>query len=121
MMQARTAAIGKGDVVHAALAVHPGGPEPAGLLVFGVFGDAEAHLAIEGCRLVDVRREEVEMVDAERLRAAVETVLLMHWRQAVHAREELQRCIERVRCRERPSLPFPLDPRGGSGRCSGSA
>ncbi|MNV77881.1 hypothetical protein D3C71_1713420 [compost metagenome] len=96
VVQARAAAVGKGDVVHAALAMGPGGPETSRLLVGRVFRYPEADLVVEGDRFVDIGREAVEVVDAQRFDAAVERVFLVDWRQTVHLRIEFERDALRV-------------------------
>ena len=63
-------AVGEGEVVHAALAVHPGGRDlRVGVVALGVLGQAEAELGVEVEGGLHVRREAVEMVDALRMRA----------------------------------------------------
>ncbi len=110
MVEARALAVGEGNVVDAALAVGPGGPQTAGCLVFRVFGHPEAKLVVEGNGSIDVRREAVEVVDAERLHALVERVFLMDRRQAVHLGVELQRNAVRIAGPECARLIGPLDP-----------
>ena len=55
MMQAGSDTVGKGNVMDTSLAMHPGGPEPAGLLILGIFGGPETHIVIEGDAVVDMR------------------------------------------------------------------
>ena len=112
VVQAGPAAIGEGDVVHAALAVRPGRPQPVRHLVLGVFGDAETNLVIERHRFVDVRREAIEMVDAQRLHALVERVLLMDRRQPVHAGIKLERHALDVARAQGARLKRAVDPFG---------
>ena len=83
MVQPRTGAVGKGDVVNATLAVHPGRPQPSGVLVLGIFGGAEADVVIEGDTVVDMRRETVEMIDPQRLYTAIKRVFLVDGREAL--------------------------------------
>jgi hypothetical protein len=110
MMQARAAAVGEGDVVNAALTVCPGGPEPAGLIVGGIFRHPETDLIIEGNALVDIRRKAVEMVDSERLYALIERVFLMDRRKPVHFRIEFERNAMRIAGPECARLVGPFDP-----------
>ncbi|ENN88749.1 hypothetical protein RHSP_43422 [Rhizobium freirei PRF 81] len=110
VVQTRAAAIGEGDIVDAALAVGPGSPETAGFFVLSVLRDAEAEFVIEGDALVDIGREAVEMVDAQRLHAFVEGVFLMDRRQAVHLRIEFKGDAVRIAGAEGPRLVGALDP-----------
>ncbi len=54
-MQARTRAIGEGDIMDAALAVCPGRPELTAFLVFRIFRHPKAKLVVEGDRGIDIR------------------------------------------------------------------
>ena len=54
VVQTRAKAIGEGHVMHAALAVHPGGPDFAALIIFGVFGHAKPDVIVEGDRRIDI-------------------------------------------------------------------
>ena len=96
----------------AALAVQPRGPECAGFLVFGVLGRAEAEVVVEGDALVDVGREDVEVVDAQRPHAAIECVFLRYGRQALHVPVKLDRHPVVIAKAQRPALKRPLNPAG---------
>ena len=68
VVQPRPAAVGEGDIVHAALAVHPGCRDARlGAVALGIFGQAEAERCIEFDRCLHVAGEEVEVVDALRM------------------------------------------------------
>ena len=112
MVQARPDAMGEGHVVDAALAMHPGSPEPAPVLVLGVFGDPEADLVVERHGSVDIVREAVEMVDAQGLHALVERVFLVDRRQLVHAEIEFEGHAQRIDGTQGPPLIGLLDKLG---------
>ena len=78
--------------------------------ILGVFGHPEADLVVEGDGLVDIGREAVEVVDAQRLHALVERIFLVDRRQPVHLRIEFQRNAVRVARAEGARLVGPLDP-----------
>lgn len=77
VVQTRASAVGEGDVVNAPFAMHPHRPQQPRLLIFGVFGHAEAHLVVKGGGAIDIGGEAVEMIDAQGPRAAIERILLM--------------------------------------------
>jgi len=86
MVQTRSTPIGEGDVVHAPLALHPGCPQATGIIVLGVLGHAKPDVVVEGNGFVHVRAEAIEVIDAQRLDALVQGVLLMNRFEALHAR-----------------------------------
>ena len=77
-MQSGASAVGEGDVMHTALAVHPGGPDLLAFIVLGIFRRPEADLVVERDRGVDVGREHVEMVDAQRLEVRARFLRRVH-------------------------------------------
>jgi hypothetical protein len=55
MVKARTDTVGECNVMNTTLAVHPGRPEPACVLILGIFGGPEADVVIEGDAVIDMR------------------------------------------------------------------
>ena len=109
-MQARSVAAGERNVVDAALAMHPHRPELARILGLSIFGDAEAEGIVERDGRFHVIRIAIEMVDAQRLDAPIELVLLMDRPQLVHAEVEFDRDPERIDGTQRATLVRALDP-----------
>ena len=72
MVQARAAAVGDGEVVDIALAVHPGGGDASVRSVFlAIFGQPEAEPGVEVDGVLHFRREDVEMVEPLRMAAFI--------------------------------------------------
>ena len=79
VVQARAAPVGEGEVVGAAPALHPHGPElRIGAFGLGRLGEAEAELGVEVVGRLHVGREAVDVVDALDARALVGRVFLQH-------------------------------------------
>ena len=85
MVQARAAAVGDGEVVDIALAVHPGGCDaPVRSVFLAIFGQAEAEPGVEIDGVLDLGREDVEMVEPLRMAALVEVVAPQQMRTLLH-------------------------------------
>ena len=85
MVQARALAVGDGEVVHIALAVHPGRGDAAVRPVFlGIFGQAEAEPGVEVDGVLHLGGEDVEMVEPLRMAALVEVVAPQQMRALLH-------------------------------------
>src|SRR5882724_3423415 len=112
MVQARTLAIGEGEIVGAAPALHPYGPElRIGAFGLGRLGEAEAELGVEIIGRLNVRREAVDVVDALDARALVERVFLQHRADAVHLEVEVDRHADRIEGAQCASLERYFGPR----------
>lgn len=93
---ARAGAVGKRDVMHAAVAVHLRGPHAGRLLMNRILCDAEPHVAAKCGGLLHVRADQVEVVDAQRLQAPIAFVVLGTGLKAVHCGRELERYTQRT-------------------------
>ena len=109
MVQARAAPIGEGDVVYAALSVHPHGPQLASAFGGRVFGRAEAQLVVEVVAGLHVGREAVDMVDALDFGAAIGAVFLQHRGQLIHREVEFERHAQGIGRGQAATLKGLLD------------
>ena len=72
MVQARAAAIGDGEVMDIALAMQPGRRDPpVGAVFLAVFGEAEAEPGVEVDSVLNLGREDIEMVEPLRMSAFI--------------------------------------------------
>ena len=72
MVQARAAAVGDGEVMDIALAVHPGGSDaPVRPVFLAIFGQAEAEPGVEVDGSLNLGGENVEMVEPLRMAAFI--------------------------------------------------
>ncbi len=75
MMQPRALAVGDGEIVHVALAMHPGGGDASIRTVFFcVFSQAEAETGVEIDCALHIGRKHVEVVEPLRMAALVKIV-----------------------------------------------
>ncbi len=84
-----------------------------GLLALGVLGEAEAERGVEVDRRLHVAHEQVEVVDALRLAAGVEAVVLQDALALLHLEVELERVALGVGGVQRAALERHLDELGG--------
>ena len=90
MVQARALAVGDGEIVHIALAMHPGGRDaPVRSVFLAIFGQAEAEPRVEVDGVLHLGGEDVEMVEPLRMAALVEIVAAQQMRAPVHRGVEL--------------------------------
>ncbi len=112
VMQARAAAVGEGEVVRAAAALHPHRPElRIGAFGLGRLGEAEAELGIEVVGGLHVGREAVDVVDALDARALIGGVFLQHRGHAIHPEIEIDRHADRIVEAQRAALERHVRPR----------
>ena len=112
-MESRAGAVGEGEVVHVALAMHPHRPELGFVAVsLGVFGEAKAKLTVEIVARLHVGREAIEMIDALDARALVRAVLLKHGFGVVHLRVKVERHAEDIGGAQRAALVRQVGKRG---------
>ena len=109
-MQARPPPVREGDVVDGSFPVHPSRPDPSRRLVLRVLGQAEPHAVVEFRGAVHIGGEQVRMVDAQRLDAAVQVVALVHRLKPVHPRVELKGHSRRVADPQNPPHERPFNP-----------
>src|SRR5699024_9784904 len=110
MVQAGTTAVGDGEVVDVALAVHPGGRDAAVVAVLlGIFGEAEAEPGVEIDGVLHFGGEHVEMVEPLRMAALVEIVAPQQMRTLLHRGVELDLEAERIGELQRAALERLLD------------
>src|SRR5579872_3627406 len=110
MVKARTQSVRKGDVMDAALAMHPSRPKLRPVVGVGIFRHAKADRGVKFRRRPHVRRKAIEMVDAQRLDAAIERIFLMDRRQPLHADIEFERYADIVARAKSAALIRRLDP-----------
>ncbi len=110
MVQARSRAIGKRHVMHAALAVHPCRPKPPRLVVFGVFRHPKSDGIIKGHAGVHIRGEDVEVINPQWFDAFIERVFLVDRRQPVHLDVKFQGDPEHVLRPQASAHEGPLHP-----------
>ena len=90
-MQARAAAVGDGEVVDIALAVHPGRRDaPVRAVFLAILGQAKAEPGVEVDGVLDFRREDVEVIEPLRMAAFIEVVAPQQMRALVHRRIEFE-------------------------------
>src|SRR5665213_4136295 len=90
MVQARALAVGDGEIMNVALAVHPRRRDAAVRPVFlGVFGQPEAEPRVEVDGVLNLGGEYVEMVEPLRMAALVEIVAAQQMRALFHRGIEL--------------------------------
>ena len=110
MVQARALAVGDGEVVHVALAVHPGRGDAAVRAVFlAIFGQAEAEPRVEVDGVLHFGGEHVEMVEPLRVAALVEIVAAQQMRALLHRGIEFDLKAERIGELQRAALERLLD------------
>src|SRR5262245_48167326 len=96
-MEPRSRAVGEGEVMDVALAVHPHGPQLGIVLVgLGIFGEAESDLGIEIVARLDVGSEAIDMVDALNPSAPMDRITLEHRWHLIHPHVEFERGPELV-------------------------
>ena len=96
--------------MHVALAVHPGGDDAAvAAVLLGVLGHAETEQRIEVDRVLQLGREDVEVVEPLRLHAFVVAVELQQALALLHLEVELERRAERVDRLQRSALIRHVD------------
>src|SRR5262249_21812017 len=109
-MQPWSGAVGEREIVHVALAVHPGGDDAAvATVLLGILGHAEAEQRIELDRVLQLGREDVEVVEPLRLHALVVSVELEQALALLHLEIELERRAERIDRLQGPALIRYLD------------
>ncbi len=92
MVQARPLAVGDGEVVHIALAVHPGGCDaPVRPILLAIFGEAESEPCVEVDGILNFGGEDVEMIEPLRMAAFIEIVATQQMRALLHRRIKLDR------------------------------
>ena len=97
MVQARAFAVGDSEIVNVALAVQPGGGDPAVLTVLlGILGQAEAEPGVEIDGVLNLGGKDIEMVEPLRMAALVKVIAAQQMRALVHRRIELDPKTERV-------------------------
>ena len=82
--------------MYAALAMHPDGPETAAGIVLRILGKSEAERSIKGGSRVNIRREQVDVVNSQGLCTMVEGIVLVDGLKPIHLAVELQRSSPRI-------------------------
>src|ERR1700754_2904774 len=85
MVQARALAVGDGEIMHVALAVHPRRRDAAVRPVFlAIFGETESQPRIEVDGILNLCREYIEVIEPLRVAALVEIVAAQQVRTLLH-------------------------------------
>ncbi len=114
MMQTGTFAVGDGEIMHIALAMHPGGGDASvRAILLGELGQAEAEPGVEIDGALHVVGEHVEVVEPLRMATLVEVVTAQQVRPLVHPGIELDRISQRIGELQRAALERLLGEAGG--------
>src|SRR6266849_7796405 len=85
MVQARALAVGDGEVMYVALAMHPRRRDaPIGAVFLAVFGQPETQPRIEVDSVLNLGGEHVEMIEPLRVATLVEIVAAQQMRALLH-------------------------------------
>jgi len=96
--------------MHAALAMHPGRPYATRLFIRCIFRRAETHFVVElNCR-IDIRREHIEVINAQWFHTTVELIFLCGVFEPVHRRVKLERNAPGIDRPQNASHERPFDP-----------
>src|SRR5689334_18894095 len=97
MVQARALAVGNGEIVHIALAMHPGGCDPPiRTVLLAIFGEAESESCIEVDGILHLGGEDIEMIQPLRMAALVEIIAAEQMRALLHRRIQFDQEAMRI-------------------------